>query len=86
MPSIPSVDDYVNEIVAQAPALTPEQRDRLVALLRGRRPVYPSDLRRELAFREEQHGWEARIAASRRLPPLDAGTIDPLAPSGRWAS
>lgn len=87
MPAGPTVDDYVDDLVSAAPSLTPEQRDRLAALLRGRRPVYPSDLRRELAFRTEQAGWQARIDASRRLDePLDDGTVDPLAPTGRWAS
>lgn len=86
MPSIPSVDDYVDQLVSTAPTLTAEQRDRLAALLRGRRPVYPNDLRRELAFRTEQAGWRHRIEASRRLEPLENGTVDPLAPTGRWAS
>ncbi len=34
MPSIPTLDDYVDEIVAQAPALTPDQAAALAALLR----------------------------------------------------
>lgn len=86
MPAGPTVDDYVDDLVSAAPSLTPEQRGRLAALLRGRRPVYPNDLRRELAFRTDQAGWQARIDASRRLEPLDDGTVDPLAPDGRWSA
>jgi hypothetical protein len=36
-------------------------------------------------FRLWQRMWRARIEASRRLAPLDDGTVDPLGPSGRWA-
>lgn len=86
MPSIPSVDAHVNDLVSAAPELSPEQRDRLAVLLRGRRPVYPNDPHRELSFRDDQAGWRRRSAASRRLEPLDDGTVDPLAPTGRWAS
>ena len=31
------VEDYVKRIVAEAPPLTPEQRDRIASLLRGGR-------------------------------------------------
>lgn len=34
-PAPQSLDDYVHELVDQAPPLTPEQRDRLALLLRG---------------------------------------------------
>jgi len=36
-------------------------------------------------FRSWQRAWRYRIAASRRCEPLGDGTLDPLAPSGRWA-
>jgi hypothetical protein len=35
-------------------------------------------------FRSEQAAWRRRIRCSRRLPPLENGTVDPMAPSGRW--
>ena len=30
-----SLEDYVHKVVADAPPLTPEQRDRIAAILRG---------------------------------------------------
>lgn len=48
------------------------------------RPVY-RDPDRERAFRAWQRAWRRRIAFSRRLERLEDGTVDPLAPSGRWA-
>lgn len=30
-----SIEDYVSKIVAEAPPLSPEQRDRIAAILRG---------------------------------------------------
>jgi len=72
------VDDYVARLVAEAPPLTPEQRDRLTVLLADRAPAYPSDPARELAFRTEQAQRKLRAAAASRLPPLDDGRRDPL--------
>lgn len=83
---IPTVDDYVDDLISTAPSLTPAQRDRLRQLLAGRRPVRPNDLRRELRFREHQASMRRRISASRRMEPLADGTTDPLAPGGRWSA
>ena len=33
-----SIDYYVDKVVAAAPELTPEQKDRLAVILRGYRP------------------------------------------------
>ncbi len=42
VPHIPiSVDDYVARLLAEAPALTPEQLDRLAVLLRPVPPTKP---------------------------------------------
>ncbi len=82
---VPSVDEYVDQVVSTAPALTAEQRARLADLLAGRRPGV-AEPHRELAFREHQASWRRRIAASRRLPELKDDTTDSEAPGGRWAS
>lgn len=74
---IPSVDVYVDTLMASRTPLTDAQRDRLRFLLNGRRPVY-SDAVRELAFREYQAGLERRRDAALRMPPLDDGRRDPL--------
>ena len=37
-------------------------------------------------FRRAQGGWRRRIRCSRRLAPLDDGTVDPVAPGGRWSA
>jgi len=43
------------------------------------------EILRDPAFRAWQQAWRRRIAFSRRLAPLDDGTVDPVAPAGRWA-
>lgn len=80
----PSVDDYVDALVSASPPLTDEQRDRLRALLNGRRPVC-ADAHRELAFREDQAARRRRRDAARRLPPLEDGRRDPLY-EPRWSA
>ncbi len=67
------------------PPLTAKESDELRQLLCGRHFVL-ADERSELLFRREQLAWHQRIAASRRLAPLENGVVDSLAPAGRWAA
>ncbi len=73
----PSVDDYVDVLLATAAPLSDAQKYRLRHLLNGRRPVY-SDAQRELEFREDQAARRRRREAALRLPPLVDGRRDPL--------
>lgn len=76
-----TVDDYVDTLMASRPPLSAAQKDRLRALLNGRRPVY-SDAQRELEFREHQAAERRRRDAALRLQPLDDGRRDPLSRAG----
>jgi hypothetical protein len=43
---VSSTDDYIKELVDRAPPLTPEQRDRLAALLRPDIQPQPAEVRK----------------------------------------
>jgi hypothetical protein len=72
------------ELAADERTISPDEARALRALLGGRRPVHRT-ARAELGFRRRQVGMRRRIAASRRIAAYDdAGTVDPVAPAGRW--
>ncbi len=81
MTAQPSVDEYVDSLMANRPELTDAQRQRLRFLLNGRRPVC-GDAQKELEFREYQAGLVRRREAALRLPPLGDGRRDPLMEAG----
>jgi hypothetical protein len=72
------------ELAADERRISADEARELRALLGGRRPVHRT-ARAELFFRRSQAAMRRRIAASRRLAAYDdAGTVDPVAPAGRW--